>query len=168
MKMNRAWKIRLGALCLTGLCLGTGAALAAGDADDPLVTLSYLNETVLPKLLSQTDERAKVRQAELTDQLSQVMGQEGGGTSASYTVVTLNPGQRMDLDIGCEGLLRVGSATAGAAVDPALVDVSAGGELYSGGALVRNHLYLATMSDHYLVAGNSTVKVLARGGCRVS
>lgn len=150
MKMNRAWKIRLGALCLTGLCLGTGAALAAGDADDPLVTLSYLNETVLPKLLSQ------------------VMAQGGGGASASYTVVTLNPGQRMDLDIGCEVLLRVGSATAGAAVDPALVDVSAGGELYSGGALVRNHLYLATMSDHYLVAGNSTVKVLARGGYRVS
>ena len=48
------------------------------------------------------------------------------------------------------------------------MDVSAGGELYSGGALVRNHLYLATMSDHYLVAGNSTVKVLARGGYRVS
>ena len=162
MKMNRAWKIRLGALCLTGLCLGTGAALAAGDADDPLVTLSYLNETVLPKLLSQTDEKAKVRQTELANQLSQVMAQGGGGASASYTVVTLNPGQRMDLDIGCEVLLRVGSATAGAAVDPALVDVSAGGEL------VRNHLYLATMSDHYLVAGNSTVKVLARGGYRVS
>ena len=159
MKMNRAWKIRLGALCLTGLCLGTGAALAAGDADDPLVTLSYLNETVLPK---------QVRQTELANQLSQVMAQGGGGASASYTVVTLNPGQRMDLDIGCEVLLRVGSATAGAAVDPALVDVSAGGELYSGGALVRNHLYLATMSDHYLVAGNSTVKVLARGGYRVS
>ena len=159
MKMNRAWKIRLGALCLTGLCLGTGAALAAGDADDPLVTLSYLNETVLPKLLSQTDEKAKVRQTELANQLSQVMAQGGGGASASYTVVTLNPGQRMDLDIGCEVLLRVGSATAGAAVDPALVDVSAGGELYSGGALVRNHLYLATMSDHY---------VLARGGYRVS
>ena len=105
MKMNRAWKIRLGALCLTGLCLGTGAALAAGDADDPLVTLSYLNETVLPKLLSQTDEKAKVRQTELANQLSQVMAQGGGGASASYTVVTLNPGQRMDLDIGCEVLL---------------------------------------------------------------
>ena len=138
MKMNRAWKIRLGALCLTGLCLGTGAALAAGDADDPLVTLSYLNETVLPKLLSQTDEKAKVRQTELANQLSQVMAQGGGGASASYTVVTLNPGQRMDLDIGCEVLLRVGSATAGAAVDPALVDVSAGGELYSGGQLMND------------------------------
>ena len=79
MKMNRAWKIRLGALCLTGLCLGTGAALAAGDADDPLVTLSYLNETVLPKLLSQTDEKAKVRQTELANQLSQVMAQGGRG-----------------------------------------------------------------------------------------
>ena len=35
MKMNRAWKIRLGALCLTGLCLGTGAALAAGTRTIP-------------------------------------------------------------------------------------------------------------------------------------
>ena len=165
--MKKYRRIVPAALALALLC--TGAALAAnGDKSDPLVTLSYLNETVLPKLLSQTDEKAKVRQTELANQLSQVMAQGGGGASASYTVVTLNPGQRMDLDIGCEVLLRVGSATAGAAVDPALVDVSAGGELYSGGALVRNHLYLATMSDHYLVAGNSTVKVLARGGYRVS
>ena len=52
MKQTHNWKIRVGAFCLTTLCLGTGVALAAGagSESDPLVTLSYLNETVLPKL----------------------------------------------------------------------------------------------------------------------
>ena len=30
MKQSKRWKIRVGAVCLTVLCLGTGAALAAG------------------------------------------------------------------------------------------------------------------------------------------
>ena len=167
MKMNRAWKIRLGGPVPDRAVPWNGGGSGRGDVDDPLVTLSYLNETVLPKLLSQTDEKAKVRQTELANQLSQVMAQGAGALRPPTRWVTLNPGQRMDLDIGCEVLLRVGSATAGSS-RPGPGGCERGGELYSGGALVRNHLYLATMSDHYLVAGNSTVKVLARGGYRVS
>ena len=166
MKKRNSWKIRAGAFCLTAVCLGTGAALAAeaGGEGDPLVTLSYLNETVLPKLVQDTEDRADQRQAELTAQFSQAVQGGGGGSGASYTVVTLNAGQRMDLDLGAEVLLRVGSAAAGAAVNPALVDVTAGGNLNSGEWLVQNHLYLATMTDHYITAGGSTVKVLIRGG----
>ena len=83
-------------------------------------------------------------------------------------MVTLNAGQRMDLDLGAEVLLRVGSAAAGAAVNPALVDVTAGGNLNSGEWLVQNHLYLATMTDHYITAGGGTVKVLVRGGYQIA
>ena len=170
MKKRNSWKIRAGAFCLTAVCLGTGAALAAeaGGEGDPLVTLSYLNETVLPKLVQDTEDRADQRQAELTAQFSQAVQGGGGGSGASYTVVTLNAGQRMDLDLGAEVLLRVGSAAAGAAVNPALVDVTAGGNLNSGEWLVQNHLYLATMTDHYITAGGSTVKVLVRGSYTVS
>ena len=32
MKQTHNWKIRVGAFCLTALCLGTGVALAAGAA----------------------------------------------------------------------------------------------------------------------------------------
>ena len=40
MKKRNSWKIRAGAFCLTAVCLGTGAALAAeaGGEGDPLVT----------------------------------------------------------------------------------------------------------------------------------
>lgn len=170
MKKPSSWKIRVGAFCLTAVCLGTGVALAAGAGGegDPLVTLSYLNETVLPKLVQDTETKADQRQAELTEQFNQAVAQGGGGTaSASYTVVTLNPGQRMNLDLGAEVMLRVGSAVAGAAVNPALVDITTGGNLNSGEGLAQNHLYLATMTDHYITAGGGTVKVLVRGGYSV-
>ena len=172
MKKKSSWKICLGAFCLSALCLGTGVALAAGAGgeSDPLVTLSYLNETVLPKLVQDTETKAAARQAELTTQLNQLIAQGGGstGSSASYTVVTLSAGQRMNLDLGAEVMLRVGSATAGAVVNPALVDITSGGNLNSGEGLVQNHLYMATMTDHYITAGGSTVKVLVRGGYSIA
>ena len=172
MKKKSSWKICLGAFCLSALCLGTGVALAAGAGgeSDPLVTLSYLNETVLPKLVQDTETKAAARQAELTTQLNQLIAQGCGstGSSASYTVVTLSAGQRMNLDLGAEVMLRVGSATAGAVVNPALVDITSGGNLNSGEGLVQNHLYMATMTDHYITAGGGTVKVLVRGGYSIA
>ena len=171
MKHTNNWKIRVGAFCLTAVCLGTGVALAAGagSESDPLVTLSYLNETVLPKLVSDAETKAAARQAELAAQFNQNAGQgSGSGTNASYTVVTLSAGQRMNLDLGCEVMLRVGSAAAGAAVNPALVDITSGGNLNSGEGLVQNHLYLATMTAHYITAGSGTVKVLVRGGYQLA
>ena len=61
--------------------LGTGVALAAGagSESDPLVTLSYLNETVLPKLKKDVEASAETRQAELTTQFNQIAAQGGGG-----------------------------------------------------------------------------------------
>ena len=42
--------------------------------------------------------------------------------------------------------------------------MTTGSDLNSGGALVKNHLYMATMTDHYITAGSGTVKVMVRGG----
>lgn len=169
MKKTRPWNIRLAAFCLAGACLVAGAGvLAAGDQGDPLVTLSYLTQTVLPDLVKSTQEKADAKSDELTQQFAQLAGQSGTGGSASYQVVTLSAGQRMNLGLGAEVMLRVGSATAGAAVNPALVDTTTGGNLNSGGALVQNHLYMATMTDHYITAGSGTVKVMVRGSYTLS
>ena len=169
---KKSMKIRLGAAVLALTCLGTGVALAAeaGSENDPLITLSYLNETVLPKLLEEVEASAEVRQAELTEQFQKAIAQEdgSGGTSSSYIVVTLNAGQTLNLDLGSEVMLRVGSATGNAVENPALVDMTTGDNLNSGESLVKNHLYLATMTDHSITAGGSTVKVLVRGGYSVS
>ena len=110
----------------------------------PWLTLSYLTQTVTPNILKQVDEQAAKRQSELLAQLNTAIadykmavegGGASGGTSASYSVVTLTSGQTLALGVGCEVMLRVGTATLAANTDPGLIDVSTGGTLNNGGAL---------------------------------
>lgn len=176
-KSNKQWTIRLGALALTALCLGTGAALAAGgDQSDPLVTLSYLNETAIPQVVKQVESSTATRQAELQQsfqsQINQYLlqagqGGQGGGSSAGYTLVTMTSGQVMHLDVGCEVLLRIGSATVQSSDSPALIDLTGGGTVGSGTSLTKNHLYMSTIEGRTLTATAGTVKVLVRGGYTV-
>ena len=166
---KRSWKqIKLAALTLTVFWLCAGAALAAGGGSqsDPLVTLSYLTQTVQPDILRQVEERANTRQADLMTQFEHRLEQLQGGTggSAAYTLVTLSSGDRLELEVGCELMLRVGSAAVNSATEPALIDMTTGGTLANGGSLVQNHLYMATIPDRTLTASAGTVKLLVRGG----
>lgn len=171
---GKKWMIRLGAGALAAGCLVMGAALAAGDQDDPLVTLSYLNQTAIPQIVEQVEDRTAQRQEELEEsfrtQLSQYQqgGQGGGSASAGYTLVTLAQGQGMRLEVGCEMLLRVGSASVQADSSPALIDLSTGGTVNSGASLEKNHLYMSTIEGRTLSADAATVKVLVRGGYTVA
>lgn len=166
---KRSWKqIKLAALTLTVFWLCAGAALAAGGGSqsDPLVTLSYLTQTVQPDILRQVEERANTRQADLMTQFEHRLDQLQGGTggSATYTLVTLSSGDRLELEVGCELMLRVGSAAVNSATEPALIDMTTGGTLANAGSLVQNHLYMATIPDRTLTASAGTVKLLVRGG----
>lgn len=174
-KPDKRWTIRLGALALSAVLLGTGAALAAGgDQSDPLVTLSYLNQTALPQIIKQVEDKTAAKQKELeqnlTDQINQYKQQAGQGTSggsASYTLVSMTKGQVMSLGVGCELLLRVGSATVKANTSPALIDLSSGGTVGSGTSLTKNHLYMATIADRTLTA-TSDAKLLVRGSYSIA
>ena len=170
---GKKWMIRLGAGALAAGCLVMGAALAAGDQEDPLVTLSYLNQTAIPQIVEQVEDHTAQRQQELEEsfrtQLSQYQqgGQGGGSASAGYTLVTLAQGQGMRLEVGCEVLLRVGSASVQADSSPALIYLSTGGTVNSGASLEKNHLYMSTIEGRTLSADAATVKVLVRGGYTV-
>ena len=158
---KRSWKqIKLAALTLTVFWLCAGAALAAGGGSqsDPLVTLSYLTQTVQPDILRQVEERANTRQADLMTQFEHRLDQLQGGTggSAAYTLVTLSSGDRLELEVGC--------AAVNSATEPALIDMTTGGTLANAGSLVQNHLYMATIPDRTLTASAGTVKLLVRGG----
>lgn len=174
-KPDKRWTIRLGALALSAVLLGTGAALAAGgDQSDPLVTLSYLNQTALPQIIKQVEDKTAAKQKELeqnlTDQINQYKQQAGQGTSggsASYTLVSMTKGQVMSLGVGCELLLRVGSVTVKANTSPALIDLSSGGTVGSGTSLTKNHLYMATIADRTLTAA-ADAKLLVRGSYSIA
>lgn len=178
MKKTKRWIALTSALALTGVLVG-GSVAANGDANDPLVTLSYLDKVAIPNVVSQVENNMILRQNELaknfTNQVSRyksemeaAIGSGGsGGQSASYTLVTLNKGQTMTLKVGCELMLRVGNATVNAGSGPALIDMTTGADLQKGGALVKNHLYMATIPDRTLTPTAGTVKLLVRGGYSV-
>ena len=175
MNKSKKWVALCAALALTTLC--GGAALAAtGDKNDPLVTKSYLDQTVIPNVVSQVEAKAATRQTELQNTFAAQIEQykkdiaamgTGGGSSASYTLVTLTSGQTMSLEGGCEVMLRVGTATVTAATSPALIDVSTGGTINGGASLTKNHLYMATIADRTIKPTVGTVKLLVRGGYSV-
>ena len=178
MKQNKKWSMRIASFCLAGACLCGGAVLAAGgDESDPLVTLSYLTQTVTPNILKQVDEQAAKRQSELLAQLNTAIadykmavegGGASGGTSASYSVVTLTSGQTLALGVGCEVMLRVGTATCVSPSTPGLIDETTAGTLNHGGALVQNHLYMMTIEGRGVKATAATTKLLVRGTYTIS
>lgn len=176
MKMSKKWTALCVALALTTLC-GGAALAAAGDQSDPLVTKSYLDQAVIPNVVSQVEAKAAARQEELKANFAAQIEQykkdiaamgTGGGSSASYTLVTLTSGQNMALEVGCEVVLRVGTAKVTAATSPALIDVSTGGTIDNGASLTKNHLYMATIADRTIQPTAGTVKLLVRGGYTVS
>ena len=154
-------------------------ATESGTQTDPLITLSYLTKTLTPGVLQQTDtkiaENNSVLTAALTEQVNafalQIDGklaalETGGGgtsgTSTTYAVVSLNSGQTLLGGIGTEIMLRVGTAVCVASSSPGLIDMTDGSTLNNGTALVKNHLYMATIEDRGVKA-TAAVKVLVRG-----
>ena len=174
MKMKKKWTAVLAAALALSI-LGVGVATAAnGDKSDPLVTLSYLEDTAIPQVVDEVEKKTEVRQQELEkDFASQItqykkevqsMVSSGDSGGASYTLVTLSSGQTMYLDVGCELMLRVGTAKVNAATSPALIDIATGGSINTGTSLTKNHLYMATIADRTITPTAATVKLLVRGG----
>lgn len=173
---------RLFTLLLAAFTVLTVTVMAAGvgSSDDPLVTLSYLNESFLPQVMRSVDEKIAARNTEVADKLSAqirsdaaaferkygpVSGGDGGmsGTADTFVVVTLAKGQTLYGDIGCEVMLRVGSAACAANSSPGLINETTAGTIYNGDALAKNNLYMMTVSERGVKAAADGTKILVRG-----
>lgn len=153
------------ALILAVMIIAGVSAYAAtnfGTASDPLVALSYITDTLTPSLMEsfrqELDSAATSLEAMLNGQ---------GGDAESYKVVTLSNGQRIVGDVGCEIMLRIGTAKCYAQYSPGLVDVTTSGSINNGAGLTANHLYMVTIEGHGITATAATVKVLVRGSYTV-
>ena len=67
MKKSKRWIALASAAALTGLLVVGGAVAANGDRNDPLVTMSYLDKTVIPEVVSRVEEKMVPKQKELKD-----------------------------------------------------------------------------------------------------
>lgn len=165
---------------LTILTITVAATGTAGSSSNPLVTLSYLNEVFLPELLTRAEEKLDARAETASQELSAQVDadiarlEEKYGTPApdegaaadtvdSFVVVTMTSGQVLYGEIGCEVMLRVGSAVAVSPSSPGLIDSTDASILESGKSLVKNHLYMMTIGERGVKATAATTKVLVRG-----
>ena len=131
------------------LALLVGAAYAASE-EDSLISLNYLRETFFPRAAQVGEERANELLQEsyekAMDRLKAVhAGRPDGGGGAGQASDTLAPrqwsdGEVLSLPTGSSFLLLEGSAAAAHA--GAVVDITAGTELASGGRLTAGHRYL--------------------------
>ena len=173
--MKLKMKVIAALLCMT-LVVGVAYA-AAGSADDPLVTLSFLSNVFAPHVTEQMETMVSEKSAELEVKFGQALEQvpaggngssdsteDTGGEAASvFSVVTLTKGQVLVGDIGCEVMLRVGTAECVSSGSTGLIDITDGTVLGDGKSLVKNHLYMVTISTRSVKATAGTVKVLVRG-----
>ncbi len=145
-------------------------AAVQGSQENPLVTLSYLKDVFTQSILKETDKKLEESKAgyekKLDDKIS-ALGREiqgGGGSGAGFTVVDLSAGQTLKPEVGCEIMLRAGTAQCVSQESPGLIDTTSGTVLEGGSALVKNHLYMTTVEGRSIKVNNGTVKLLVRGG----
>lgn len=156
--MKNRWILRLVTLVILSAALMTAAMAAeVGSAGDPLVTLSYLNDVFREEILELVDSKIQERDRGLAG------GQTGSAYGDTFSVVTLENGQVLTGEIGCEVMLRVGTAVCVASSSPGLIDETSAGTLAGGGALVQNHLYMMTVEGRGVLATAATTKLLVRG-----
>lgn len=201
---QKKWKAITSVALLAVLVAAGFIAIAAeyGTSDDPLVSLSYINNVLSPQISRKVDEiiaektedienRINSVNGELDDKLSEYASKSAeeiatdafvasvaekvaakvpassGGSSAVFTLVKLSPGQTLTSKVGCEILLRIGSASCVSSGSPGLIDMTTGGELAGGSELAKNHLYLCTVDGRGVKASNA-VTLMVRGGYTVS
>lgn len=159
------------ALVLSVAALAVNAAASAGSEDDPLVTLSYINDVFLPYVTDLFRKDLEEKETNLRETLEERVsalenaGLGGGGTR--YVVETLEKGQTLICQRGAELMLRIGRATVKAGSTPGLVDTATTGNLNDGEELAVNHLYMVTINDHGIRA-EEMVKILVRGEYTIS
>lgn len=195
---SRKWTLMLAVVLLAVLTTTGYLAVAAeyGSKDDPLVTLSYINDVLTPEANARIDQIFSEKSAEFDTLLSQKMasiqseiakkvGEVGsqvqpsdelveavaaavleqmGGTSGTeesgWTVLKLQSGKTLTAEVGCEILLRIGSAQCVASGTPGLIDLSTGGDLANGQNLSTNHLYIVTIQGRGIRAsGDATILI---------
>lgn len=155
MKRKR-WSNRLACVGLVAAVIAGGAIAAGsqGSQSNPLVTLDYLTEVVVPQIMKDVEKQVKERFDELKkDQKT---------SGPSFQTVELEQGKTLCPEAGSQFLVRSGTLKS----TDALVDLTTGETWGNVGSLAANHLYIAT-GDKQTVTVETEAVILLQGGYTV-
>lgn len=152
MNKKRIFVITLCAVLALALGFSVFAATSYGSEDDPLITKSYLTQVLLPQLQEDFKEELDAAVADIE--------KDGSG---EFSVITLSKGQTVKCGVGCEIMLRIGSAEAYEESSPAMVNTTTAESIFKGYKLEVNNLYLVTIEGNGFKATSDNTKVLIKG-----
>ena len=135
------------------LVLAAGWALAAGDAADPLATLSYLTGAFIEAVDQRVDQRLNEAN------LSSGAGAVPAASALSWAETRLKGADDAVCSTGSSVMLLAGGAYVSYPSNGAVVDVTAGTVVPSGTILAVNHRYMAAEDTiaHFTVTSKTAV-----------
>jgi len=139
--------------CVVAIALVTviAVALAApGTNDDPIVSLSYV------------EQRLSQVQADLNAKINDLQNAPAIAAS-TFTVVEVQAGQKLVADEGTEMILRQGSATVFATQKGGLANTTSGVDLQDGSAAPANSLLICPLPDGRGLKANTYLLVMVKG-----
>lgn len=148
MKIGNGLKTGITAGVCVALSLMTPIWAEPGSQDDPLISQSYINSTVIPQLREYIKEEVDNRT---------------GAEAQRFKVVSMSAGDKMICEDGTELILRMGSATIIATEKGGLADTTAGCDLPNGTPMPSNHLLIVPLSDGRGIVATSEVLVMVKG-----
>ena len=146
--MKRNWK-KISAACALGFLLMGATIPAFAKDDDPLVSLSYLNQRL--------------------EAIQNNQNQKPAASSGAQTleVVELNAGDKVIAAQGAEMIPRSGRVETIAQELGGLSDITAGVDLKQGERAPLNHMLIVSRSDGRGLKASTNAIVLMRGNYRV-
>ncbi len=166
MKFKKKSLIAVAVLLAVLLCASIGALAATnyGTRDDPLVTSSYLNDTVTDSILNKFDTSLAEAEDELTASFEDKLSSGGGSSADQFKLVTLSSGQKLICGVGTELMLRIGTAASYGPDAPRLINMTDGTSVTDVGTEIKtNNMYMVTIKNNGIEATSGTVKILVRG-----
>lgn len=119
----------------------TVSVLASGE--DPVISLSYLNEIFMPKV-----------EKKITD-------------TAVFTVVSVEEDKTFVAGAGCEFILRGGEATVNASANGGLSDTTDGVDLTQDTVVPANHLLIVPRDDGRGFEAATDVIIMVKGSYEI-
>ncbi len=154
-------------LLLTVLTIGVSADEAYSSKNDPLVSLSYVNDVLGPQIMAEVLEKIDSQYVKISD-IKNV-------TAGEYTLVTLNKHQTLMAKGVCELIVLNGNATvlitSSTNIEAAqgLIDITDGAVVTNGNILKANHQVVVPKADgRGIVAVTSGFTVLVKGAYTIA
>lgn len=133
-------KKRIAALCAAGIaavcCIGFAFAADPGSEGDPLVSKSYIDTVLLPKIYSYIDNAA-----------SGTSSSGSQGQSDKFAVVNVEAGKKLICSDGTELILRMGKGSVIGSMRGGIADTTDGADLADGTSAPSNHLLIVPLAD---------------------